>query len=106
MAGEATVITRIYQNTGGDHLGFATRTERYIIDFSQGPRLKDLAGDAYRHTALIDRESPFNGATALHVTGLEPAMAGARVFVRHEPTELILTRVELATLAYAMPSGR
>jgi hypothetical protein len=99
----------VWPNTGGeDHIAFTHDERSYIVYFALGPELKRLAAGAAPDPAIVD-ESPFvPGDMRLHVTSVVPGSSDGEyvVYVDGIPSELTLTKGEVATLAGAMPTGR
>ncbi len=98
---------RIFPWTDGDHVGFIDDEEqRYVIDFANGPRLKLLGENATPDPLLVSQEVFRMDETTLKVTSVQEEEVRYTVFVNEVPSDLKLTKVEVATLASVMPSGR
>jgi hypothetical protein len=98
----------IRPNTGEDHLGFTHDERSYIVYYTLGPALAELADGTEPDPSLIDAEMFVPGDTRLHVTSIEraPSDGSFVVYVDEIPSELTLTPREVATIAAAIPSGR
>lgn len=91
-------------NTGEHHIGFIHDGRTFVVDDALGPELARCAAGTAPDPALIDESTFVSGDTRLHITHIEPSGDGFMVYVDGIPSDLTLTKTEVATLASAIPS--
>jgi hypothetical protein len=97
---------KIFPWTGGDHIGFMDNEgRRYIIDFTKGPKLKLLGEGATPDPSIVSEHAFEQGDPPLKVTDVQEEDVRYTVVVDEKPSDLTLTKTEVATLANAMPIG-